>query len=568
MTEPQITTYPQRTLAVRDPDPRAIVVAARVDALVRARRPDLEVAHIGSSAVPGLPGKGVVDLGIHPPAGTDMGAIRALLADLGFQRNAGPAAFPDSRPLFTGGLEEGGDVLPIHLHVIPDPGEWHRQIVFRDELRADPDLRARYAALKHEIVGGDVPSSLQYSFRKTSFIRGVLAAAGAAEPPILPGATIGILGGGQLGRMLAMAARAMGYRIVILDPDPDCPAAPVADAQIVAGYGDVDAAVRLAGRSDVVTYELEHVSAEAVRAIDNLRPVRPGLFTLLMTQDRLSERRFLQHLGVPTAEWCEVRTLDELRDNARGLGFPLRLKASQGGYDGRSQVRIAGPDEIDAAWAVLGGRAASGLLLERELLFEQEVSVVIARDLAGRSAAYPVVRNRHDAGILVESTVPAPGPRAVVSAALALAEKIATALDAVGVVTIEMFQVPGAQLAVNELAPRVHNSGHWTLEGARTSQFEQHIRAICGLPLGSVEMLAGGAAMVNLLGDGADRPTRVRGVASALRDPGASLHLYDKRRVFERRKMGHVTVVADSSGEALRRARSAAADLGWAEDAG
>ncbi len=566
MLPPPIGPYPERPLTVREAEPRAVGVARRVDALLRAERPDLEVVHIGSTAVPDLPGKGVVDLGIHPTDPADVPAIERLLLRLGFQRTRGAAAFPDSRPLLVGGLDEDGEVFPIHLHVIPEAGEWQRQVVFRDALRADLDLRERYAALKREIVTEGAPSSLQYSFRKTAFIRGVLETAGAAEPAILPGATIGILGGGQLGRMLALAARAMGYRIAILDPDPSCPAAAVADEQITGRYDDVDAALRLADRSDVVTYELEHVSADAVRAVDNVRPVRPGLFTLLMTQDRLPERRLLPPLGSPTAEWCEVRTPADLRAGAADLGYPLRLKASLGGYDGRSQVRIADAGELDGAWAALEARAGSGLLLERELAFEQEISVVIARDLAGRNAPYPVVRNRHDAGILVESVAPAPGPRVMVSAAFALADRIATALDAVGVVTIEMFQLPGGSLAVNELAPRVHNSGHWTVEGARTSQFEQHIRAICGLPLGSVEMTASGAAMVNLLGSGSERSARVRGVERALRDPGVSLHLYDKRRVFERRKMGHVTAVADSTGEALRRARAAAASVTWAED--
>ena len=566
MLPPSIGPYPERPLAVRDSDARAAAVARRVDALLRAERPGLAVVHIGSTAVPGFPGKGVVDLGIHPADPADVPAIEQALLRLGFQRTRGAAAFPDSRPLLVGGLEEGGEVFPIHLHVIAEAGEWQRQVVFRDALRADPDLRARYAALKHEIVTEGAPSSLQYSFRKTAFIRGVLEAAGAAESAILPGATIGILGGGQLGRMLALAGRAMGYRIAILDPDPACPAAAVADEQITGRYDDIEAALRLADRSDVVTYELEHVSADAVRAVNNVRPVRPGLFTLLMTQDRLTERRFLQQLVIPTAEWCEVRTLTDLRAGAADLGYPLRLKASLGGYDGRSQVRIGDAGELDGAWAALAPHADSGLLLERELAFEQEISVVVARDLAGRNAPYPVVRNRHDAGILVESVAPAPGPRVMVPAAFDLADRIATALDAVGVVTIEMFQLPGGSLAVNELAPRVHNSGHWTVEGARTSQFEQHIRAICGLPLGSVEMTASGAAMVNLLGSGSERAARVGGVERALRDPGVSLHLYDKRRVFERRKMGHVTALADSTGEALRRARAAAASVTWAED--
>ncbi len=567
MPDRPIAQYPVRPLAVRPPDARAAIVAARVAALVREQRPDLRVEHIGSSAVPDLPGKGVVDLGIHPALGTDVAPIQDVLVDLGFQRNLGASAFPDSRPLFTGGLAEGGEILPIHLHVISNAGEWRRQLVFRDQLRNDPDLRARYASLKQEIVASDVPSSLQYSFQKTSFIRGTLAAAGEREPALPPGSTIGILGGGQLGRMLAIAARAMGYRIAILDPDPGCPAASVADQQIVGRYDDVDAALRLADVSDVVTYELEHVSADAVRAIENVRPVRPGVFALLMTQDRLAERRFLAELGVPTAEWRAVRSAAELDAAAADLGFPLRLKAAIGGYDGRSQVRISDASAVGDAWAALGERAGgAALLLERELVFEQELSVVIGRDLIGTTAAYPVVRNVHDAGILAESIAPAPAPRAVGVAAMATAEKIARALDAEGVVTIEMFQLPGGRIAVNELAPRVHNSGHWTMEGARTSQFEQHIRAICGLPLGSVEMTAPGAAMVNLLGSGADRVANVVGVDAAFRDPGASVHLYDKRRVFGRRKMGHVTVTADSTGEALRRARAVAGAISWADD--
>jgi 5-(carboxyamino)imidazole ribonucleotide synthase len=562
-----IARYPERPLAVRPPDARAEIVAARVNDLIRAHRPDLEVVHLGSTAVPELSGKGVVDLGINPPAAADLAEIRALLAELGFQRTTGPAAFPDTRPLFVGGLEEGGDVLPIHLHVIPDAGEWRRQIVFRERLRADAELRAGYMALKEEIVGSGETSGLQYSFRKATFIRGVLEDAGEAEPPIVPPATIGILGGGQLGRMLAMAARAMGYRIAVLDPDPACPAAAVADAVVVAPYDDIEAALRLAQMSDVVTYELEHVSADAVHAVANIRWIQPDPFALAMTQDRLAERRFLSSIGVPTAEWREVRSLEDLHAGVAALGAPLRLKASLGGYDGRSQVRVADPGTaaVEEAWRALGARAAEiGLLLEREVAFEQEVSVVIGRDLAGRSAPYPVVRNRHDTGILVESIAPAPGPRAVVPAAFALAEKIATALAAVGVITIEMFQMPDGTLLVNELAPRVHNSGHWTIEGARTSQFTQHVRAICGLPLGSVEMVSGGAAMVNLLGAGRDRPAAVLGVERALLDPGTAVHLYDKRRVFERRKMGHVTVVADSTGEALRRARTAAAEISWA----
>ena len=291
-----------------------------------------------------------------------------------------------------------------------------------------------------------------------------------------------------------------------------------------------------------------------------------------MTQDRLAERRFLAGIGAPTAPWRDVRSLAAVRIAAAELGFPLRLKAALGGYDGRSQVRIAGPDGPDgiaAAWEALAPLAERvGLVLESELDFACELSVVVARDVAGRAVAFAPTHNRHDAGILLESVVPAPPPvdGAVADEAVALAERIGVALDLVGTLTVELFLLRDGSLAVNELAPRVHNSGHWTIEGAATSQFEQHVRAICGLPLGSPDA-HGPAAMVNLLGSGPKRPARLLGVDRALADPFVHLHLYDKRTVFERRKMGHLTVVGPATpDEALDRARAALARLAWADD--
>jgi 5-(carboxyamino)imidazole ribonucleotide synthase len=404
--------------------------------------------------------------------------------------------------------------------------------------------------------------------------RNAPAAEAAEDPgghPIPPGSTIGILGGGQLGRMLGFAARELGYRVAILDPDPACPARAIADRQVVAAYDDTSAAVELAAGCAVVTYELEHVSADLVHAIAGHVAVRPGAYALRMTQDRLAERRFLAGIGAPTAPWREVRSLEAARDGAAELGFPLRLKAAIGGYDGRSQVRIAGPDGPDgteAAWRALAPIAErSGLVLESELDFACELSVVVGRDGAGRTVAFPPTHNRHDAGILVESVVPAPPPvdGAVADAAVALAERIAVALDLVGMLTVELFLLRDGSLAVNELAPRVHNSGHWTIEGAATSQFEQHVRAICGLPLGAPGA-HGPAGMVNLLGTGSLRPAHLLGVAGALADPLVHLHVYDKRMVFERRKMGHITVVGPATpDEALDRARAARARLSWAD---
>ncbi|MGH2511706.1 MAG: 5-(carboxyamino)imidazole ribonucleotide synthase [Candidatus Limnocylindrales bacterium] len=386
----------------------------------------------------------------------------------------------------------------------------------------------------------------------------------AIQPPaIQPPATIGIIGGGQLGRMLASAARAMGYRIAILDPDPSCPAAAGVDQLIVGGYDDVEAVRRLADVSAVVTYELEHVAASVGRAAADLRPLRPSLRALQVTQDRLAERRFLEAAGATVAPWREVRARADLPAGASELGWPLRLKAAIGGYDGRSQVRLAGPADLAPAWSALEGAAeAAGLLLESELDFDCELSVVVARRAAGEAVPFTPGRNRHDDGILFETVVPAPVSAAAAVAAQAVAVHLAEALDVVGTLTVELFLLPDGSLAVNELAPRVHNSGHWTIEGAATSQFEQHIRAICGLPLGD-PAAHGPAAMINLLGSGERRAASLRGVADALADPAVHLHLYDKRQVFERRKMGHLTVLADAPEGALERAIRARELLTW-----
>ncbi len=386
-------------------------------------------------------------------------------------------------------------------------------------------------------------------------------------PSIAPPATIGILGGGQLGRMLALAARSMGYRIAVMDPDPDCPTAALADRQVVAGYDDVGGALRLAASSDVVTYELEHVAVAVVDALDGVVPVRPGRLPLLVTQDRIAERRFVEEAGAMVAPWREIQTTDDLRQAAKELGLPLRVKATTGGYDGRGQIRVNAAADLDGALERLGRPPGDALLAEAEMAFDVEVSIIVARGVDGRSAAFPLTRNTHDAGILAESVAPAPVPAEVADRAADLGERLAVAMGMAGTLTAELFLMPDGQLVVNELAPRVHNSGHWTIEGAATSQFEQHIRAICGLPLGSTAALAP-TAMVNLLGTGRPRAARLEAgeFGDALADPAIHLHLYDKRRVFERRKMGHVTAVGSSVERALERARAAAAHVCWTDD--
>ena len=564
----RILPYTSAPATVSEWDPRIVDVHRRVAELINERLPDVVVEHVGSSAVPGLPGKNILDLGIEVEPDEVPGVFEALL-DLGFQRQTNRNAFPPTRPLVLGAIEHDGDLFRIHAHVKPRRnrawGRDHaRDVAFRDALRDDPDLRAEYAALKRDIVTGGTTNAVRYSLAKSEWIRTTLERLGIAEPPIGPPATIGILGGGQLGRMLGFAARELGYRPIVLDPDPDGPAAAVAERVEVGPYDDVDAALRMAGDADVVTYELEHVAAEVVQRLDWEWPIRPGYYALICTQDRLAERRFLESEAAPVAPWREIRDDADLRAAAASLGLPLRLKVAMGGYDGRGQVRMASIADVDGALARLGRPAGEAVLAERELAFEAELSVVCARGVDGRTATFPVARNRHDAGILVESVAPAPIADGVAASARDLVTRLAEGLDLVGTLTAELFLMPGGSLVVNELAPRVHNTGHWTVEACATSQFEQHIRAICGLPLGSTEQRTP-AALVNLLGEGRDRVARLdpRSVARALSDPAVSLHLYDKRRVFERRKMGHLVATGPTTDRALELARAARAALRW-----
>jgi 5-(carboxyamino)imidazole ribonucleotide synthase len=561
-----IGPYERRTAEVHAWDPAAVDVARRVSELIRERRPDLVVEHIGSTAVPGLPGKGIVDLSIETDPGEIPGIV-AMLYELGFQPQPGPDPWPPTRPMPVGSIRHDGKEYRIHLHVQPKGGDFPRDIAFRDALRNDPELTRRYTELKLGITQGGAVDGFRYTHSKTTWILGVYRQLGFVPPAILPPATIGILGGGQLGRMLALAAREMGYRIAVLDPDEHCPAASVADRLVIGTYDDLDAARRLADGCAVVTYELEHVSAPLVSAIDASRiAMRPGPYPLKMTQDRLAERKFLESNGVPVAPWRAVTSASELRSAAAQLGYPVRLKANIGGYDGRSQHRLANPEEVEAHIAVQP--IDTPMLLERELQFRNELSVVVARATDGICVAYPPARNVHDDGILVESVVPAGVAPEVEEAARELGERLATGMGLIGVLTVELFLMRDGSLVVNELAPRVHNSGHWTIEGAATSQFEQHVRAICGLPLGSVELRAPAAAMVNLLGGGDRRPMSIDGLREALAVRDTHLHLYDKRDVFERRKMGHVTALGSTTDEALSRAHDALGHLRWGSAGG
>jgi 5-(carboxyamino)imidazole ribonucleotide synthase len=368
-----------------------------------------------------------------------------------------------------------------------------------------------------------------------------MTAAGAhATMPIVPPATIGILGGGQLGRYFVVAARTMGYRTVVLEPDPRAPAGSVADVHLVAAYDDPDALATMSAQCAVVTTEFENPPAAALNQLSATTPVRPSAAALQIAQDRRAEKRFLTSIGVPIGPYAVITEPGDIEGN--DVMFPAILKTARLGYDGKGQITVADHGELTVAWERLGGVPC---VLEQRLTLERELSIVLARGVDGASAAYPVAHNIHVGGILDFTVVGAADPHA--ENAARLASSIATALDYVGVLAVEMFVVDD-RLLVNELAPRPHNSGHWTLDGAATNQFEQQVRAVCGLTLGDPSLLGSAAAMVNLLGDLWEHGEP--DWAAALGHPEAHLHLYGKHHARPGRKMGHLTIVAAATGDA------------------
>jgi len=389
--------------------------------------------------------------------------------------------------------------------------------------------------------------------------------AGSPAPPvrpILPGAMLGILGGGQLGGMFAQAARRMGYRVEAISDTADCPAARHCDRLHVGSYDDA-AFLAAAGRGlDVVTFEFENVPAAAGEALAEVVPVRPHPRVLFTTQDRGREKAFLVANGFPCGPHRLVTSRARLEAAAGDLGYPAVLKTAAFGYDGKGQVKISGPADLATAWEALAGGAAGRreCVCERWIDFECELSVVAARGLDGQVAAFAPSRNAHARHILDVSSVPAGLPEPVLAAATDTATRILTALDVVGVACVEFFVTKDGEVLVNEIAPRTHNSGHLTIEACETSQFEQQVRAICGLPLGSTRPL-GPAAMANLLGDcWGDDPAaapREPDWAAALAVPGVRLHLYGKREPRLGRKMGHLTALAGSAAEAIDRVTTA-----------
>lgn len=357
--------------------------------------------------------------------------------------------------------------------------------------------------------------------------------------PLEPDATIGIIGGGQLGRMLALAAGNLGLKCHVYAPEPDSPAFDVVHRMTCAAYTDTQALDRFAADVDVITYEFENIPAETATFLASRKPVLPDPMVLAMTQDRLVEKQFVTSLGIPTAPFAEVGSPEALSAVLATIGLPAVLKTRRFGYDGKGQMTVREGTDPAYAWREIGGQPA---ILEAFIPFEREISVVAARARDGRVESFDVTENEHRDHILKVSRVPAAVSDAVTREARRIAETIAHAFAYVGVLAVEMFVVPdgaGHTVLVNEIAPRVHNSGHWTIDGASVSQFEQHIRAVAGWPLGR-PIRHGRVEMLNLIG------SEVADYAKWLAVPGASVHLYGKAGVRPGRKMGHVTRVFDS----------------------
>jgi 5-(carboxyamino)imidazole ribonucleotide synthase len=348
---------------------------------------------------------------------------------------------------------------------------------------------------------------------------------------LAPGATIGILGGGQLGRMTALAAASLGYRCHVFATEHDSPTEQVCGAATVAEYDDAEALDRFAAAVDIATFEFENIPAEAVRRVAAAKPVLPRPEILKITQDRLREKDFLRSIDVATTAYREISDASALARAMRDFGFPAVLKSVRMGYDGKGQVALTPETKPEEAWRQMGGEIG---ILEAFVDFACEISVIVARGRNGAWAIYPPVENQHSHHILATTIAPARIAREVATRAEGIARHVAERLDLVGVLAVEMFVRSGGEVLVNELAPRPHNSGHWTIDACVTSQFEQLVRALCGLPLGSVEHHSD-AVMQNLLGHDVEK------WREALADPFAKLHLYGKREIQPGRKMGHIT---------------------------
>ena len=373
--------------------------------------------------------------------------------------------------------------------------------------------------------------------------------------------SIGVIGGGQLGRMFALDAKRMGYDVITLDPQEGSPCGQVADEQIVAAYDDLAAIEELGRRSDVITYEFENIEIRSVRRLESLGyPVTPGSSVLHVTQNRILEKEFAQGAGIPTTPFARVSAPGDLAAAASTVGFPAVIKTVRGGYDGKGQWEASSLDEARAAL-----EAASGaeLIFEKKVALACELSVIATRNARDEIVVYPVAENTHDRGVLAMTIAPARAEPAIARRAIEIASAVGRGLGIVGTYCVEYFLSTDGELMLNEIAPRPHNSGHYTIDVTPCSQYEQHVRAICDLPLSPPRLLSN-AVMMNVLGAGTG--DRLTGVADLLGDPAIVLHVYGKRHAVARRKMGHFTMLVDGplDAAAIARAQAAHAKLGWA----
>ncbi len=372
--------------------------------------------------------------------------------------------------------------------------------------------------------------------------------------------SIGVIGGGQLGRMFALDAKRMGYHVVTLDPQEHSPTGQVADEQIVATYDDLAAIERLGKMTDIVTYEFENIAIESVQYLEKHGfRVTPSSDVLRITQDRLLEKRFVRECGVATADFAEVAKIDDVARAANEIGFPAILKTTRGGYDGKGQWRVQSLEDAEAAFAAANGAT---LIWERFVPFVREISVVATRNAKDQVVTYFPGENVHDSGILATTMVPARVSDAVSARAAEIATTIGRGLNIVGTYCVEFFVTADNELLVNEIAPRPHNSGHYTIDVTQCSQYEQHVRAICQLPLAQPRLFSN-AIMMNILGAGSG--DHLHGVDDLLLDPTIELHMYGKRHAVARRKMGHFTMIVDGpvNEAAIARAQAAHALLRW-----
>ncbi|MEK6804263.1 MAG: 5-(carboxyamino)imidazole ribonucleotide synthase [Nitrospirota bacterium] len=368
-----------------------------------------------------------------------------------------------------------------------------------------------------------------------------------------PGATLGVLGGGQLGAMFATAARRLGYAVVVWDPDPEAPAHRLADFSLSRPFTDAAARQDFIRRVCAVTYEWENVPADLCEQLERDVPVRPSSRVLRVIQDRIEQKTFLQAHGLPVPAFHAISSPEELRRQTV-LEHPLVCKTATAGYDGKGQWKIARAEDCAAVEEDLTRslRPGSRWILEAWLPFERELSILVVRGMDGAVRTYPLVENVHEEGILRQSTVPANVPATVADQAAVMARSAVEALDGVGVFCVELFLMPDGRLLINEVAPRPHNSGHYSLDACTVSQFEQQVRALCGLPLGEVRLLSP-TVMLNLIGDEILLATVSPAVQDLLREPGAVVHVYGKRAVRPKRKMGHISFLAATREAALSK---------------